>query len=133
MQIRELSPSELHEGFPLLKTLRLDLTATQFERFIASQFPRDYRPIGAYERGVLHIYAGVTLRENLELGRYLIVEDFAVREHHEHLSKEMIDFLGDYARMHTCSAVIVWGRQKGLSLKDLEGYRPKRDGWIKQF
>lgn len=133
MQIRELSPSELQEGLPLLKTLRPDLTDTQFERFIASQFPRDYRPLGAYEKGILQIYAGVSLRENLELGRYLIVEDFAVREHYDHLSQEMIDFLGDYARMHSCCAVLVWGKQKGLRLKDLEGYRPKRDGWIKRL
>jgi hypothetical protein len=133
VQFRELSASELVEGFALLTTLRTELTSDQFDAFITSQYPKDYRPIGAYERGELQIYAGVSIRENLELGRYLIIDDFAVYEGHEHLSREMIDYLGDYAKMHKCQSILVWGKQQGLSINDLSGFRPKRDGFIKTF
>lgn len=131
MQFRELSASELTKGFILLSTFRSELTLEQFEAFIASQYPKDYRAIGAYERGELRIYAGVSLRENLELGRYLIVDDFVSREGYEHLSREMVDYLGDYAKMHQCHHLMVWGKHQGITLKDLEGFRPKRDGYIK--
>jgi hypothetical protein len=133
LQIRELSPSELVEGFALLTTLRLELTSDQFDAFITSQYPRDYRPIGAYERGELQIYAGVSIRENLELGRHLIIDDFAVYEGYEHKSKEMISYLEDYAKIHKCQTLLVWGKQRGLSINDLSGFRPKRDGFIKTF
>lgn len=131
MQIRELSPSELVEGFALLTTLRLELTSDQFDAFITSQYPRDYRPIGAYERGELQIYAGVSIRENLELGRHLIIDDFAVYEGYENKSKEMISYLEDYAKIHKCQTLLVWGKQRGLSINDLSGFRPKRDGFIR--
>lgn len=129
MQIRELSPSELDEGYVLLNTLHLELTPDQFATFIASQFPRDYRPIGAYERGNLRIYAGIAIRENLEIGRHLILDDFVADAGYEHLSKEVIDFLRDYAKIHGCKEIIVFGKKRGLSIDDLEGFRPKRDGY----
>lgn len=131
MQFRELSASELTEGFILLSTLRLELTLERFETFIASQYPKDYRSIGAYERGELRIYAGVSIRENLELGRHLIVDDFVAREGYEHLSREMVDYLSDYAKMYQCQNILVWGKQRGISIDDLRGFRPKRDGFIK--
>lgn len=131
MQFRELSASELVEGFALLTTLRPELTSEAFDAFITAQYPKDYRPIGAYERGELQIYAGVSIRENLELGRHLIIDDFAAHEGYEYLSREMIDFLGDYAKMHKCQSVLMWGKQRGLSIDDLDGFRPKRDGFIK--
>lgn len=131
MQFRELSASEFAEGFALLTTLRPELTSEAFDAFITSQYPKDYRPIGAYQRGELQIYAGVSIRENLELGRYLIIDDFAAHEGYEHLSREMIDYLGDYAKMHKCQSVLVWGKQRGLSFDDLSGFRPKRDGFVK--
>jgi hypothetical protein len=133
MQFRELSPSELMESYTLLSELRTELTSDQFDTFITSQYPKNYRPIGAYERGELRIYAGVSIRENLELGRHLIVDDFAVREGYENLSREMVDYLGDYAKMYKCQAILVWGKQQGLTLDDLQGFRPKRDGFIKIF
>ncbi len=131
MQFRELSASELVEGFALLTTLYPDLTSDQFDAFITSQYPKDYRPIGAYQRGELQIYAGVSIRENLELGRHLIVDDFASHEGCEHLSGEMVDYLCDYAKMYKCQSVLVWGKQRGLSINDLSGFRPKRDGFTK--
>jgi len=131
VQIRELSANELDLGYTLLSTLRLELTSERFESFIASQFPKDYRPIGAYVRGDLHIYAGVSIRENLELGRHLILDDFVVREGYEPMVQEMIDFLNDYAKMHLCSSLLIWGSHRGLKLEHLKGYRPKRDGFIK--
>ncbi|HEX5623721.1 MAG TPA: hypothetical protein VFX57_04710 [Sulfuricurvum sp.] len=131
MQIRELSAGELTQGYALLSTLRLDLTSEEFESFIASHFPKDYRPIGAYTRGDLHIYAGVSIRENLELGRHLILDDFVVREGYETMAQEMIDFLNDYAKMHNCLCVLILGTHKGLKWEHLNGFRPKRDGFIK--
>lgn len=129
MQIRELSPSELDEGYALLSTLRFELTPEQFAAFITSRFPKDYRPIGAYERGTLRIYAGIALRENLEIGRHLIIDDFVTDAGYEHLSKEVIDFLRDYAKMHGCREILIFGKQSGLSINDLEGFRPRRDGY----
>lgn len=133
MQFRELSPSELVEGFALLTTLRPELTSEAFDAFITSQYPKDYRPIGAYQRGELQVYAGVSIRENLELGRHLIVDDFVTYGGCEHLSREMVDYLGDYAKMHKCQSILVWGKQRGLSINDLSEFRPKRDGFIKIF
>lgn len=129
MQIRELSSSELDEGYALLNTLRPELTSDQFDTFITSQFPKDYRPIGAYERGDLRIYAGVAIRENLEIGRHLLIDDFVADAGYEHLSKEVIDFLKDYAKIQGCKQLILFGKQRGLSIDDLEGFRPKRDGY----
>ncbi|MDO9056895.1 MAG: hypothetical protein Q7U69_10145 [Sulfuricurvum sp.] len=131
MQFRELSASELVEGFALLTTLRPELTSEAFDAFITSQYPKDYRPIGAYQRGELQIYAGVSIRENLELGRHLIVDDFVTYSGCEHLSREMIDYLVDYAKMYKCRSLLVWGKQQGISIDDLAGFRPKRDGYIK--
>lgn len=133
MQIRELSLSELDEGFELLRILRFETSFEQFKTFISSQYPQSYRPLGAYERGDLRIYAGVSIRENLELGRHLMVDDFIAREGFEHLSREMIDFLGDYAKMHGCKSIFIWGNQRGIKLEILKGFRPKRDGFIKIF
>jgi len=133
LQFRELSASELVEGFALLTTLRPELTSDQFDAFITSQYPKDYRPIGAYQRGELQIYAGVSIRENLELGRHLIVDDFVTYGGYEHLSRGMIDYLVDYAKIYKCQSILVWGKQQGLNLNDLEGFRPKRDGFIKTF
>lgn len=131
MQFRELSATEHTEGFALLSTLRAELTLDQFEAFLASHYPKDYRPIGAYERGKLRIYAGVSIRENLELGRHLIVDDFTALEGYYHLSAEMIDYLADYAKMYQCQSILLWGKQRGISIDDLSGFRPKRDGYIK--
>lgn len=131
MQFRELSASELVEGFALLTTLRTELTSDQFDAFITSQYPKDYRPIGAYQRGELQIYAGVSIRENLELGRHLIIDDFVTYSGCESLSREMIDYLIDYAKIHTCESILLWGKQQGISISDLEGFRPKRDAYIK--
>lgn len=131
MQFRELSPSELVEGFALLTTLRPELTPETFDTFITSQYPKDYRPIGAYQRGELQVYAGVSIRENLELGRHLIVDDFVTCIGYENLSGEMVDYLCDYAKMHKCQSILVWGKQRGISIDDLSGFRPKRDGFIK--
>ena len=131
MQFRELSSTELSEGYLLLSTLRIDLTSDRFDEFILSRYPKDYRPIGAYERGELRIYAGVCIRENLELGRYLNVDDFVTCEGYGYLSGEMIDYLSDYAKMHKCMSILFWGKQQGVSIDDLRGFRPKRDGYIK--
>lgn len=133
MQFRELSSSELNEGYTLLATLRTELTEDQFETFITSQYPKDYRPIGAYERGELRIYAGVSIRENLEFGRYLIVDDFVADEGYEHFSREMVDYLGDYAKMYKCTHLFFFSKNQGLSLYDLQGFRPKRDGFIRML
>ncbi|MFY9143000.1 hypothetical protein [Sulfuricurvum sp.] len=133
MQFRELSASELVEGFALLTTLRPELTSDQFDAFITSQYPKDYRPIGAYQRGELQVYAGVSIRENLELGRHLIVDDFVTYNGCEHLSREMIDYLCDYAKIYKCQSLVVWGQQRGLKINDLDGFRPKRDSFIKIF
>ncbi|MDD2368989.1 MAG: hypothetical protein PHQ90_06770 [Sulfuricurvum sp.] len=131
MQFRELSSTELDEGYTLLSTLRTELTSEAFDTFITAQYPKDYRPIGAYERGELRIYAGVSIRENLELGRHLIVDDFVAHDGYEHLSLEMVDYLSDYAKMYKCQSILVWGKQRGISIDDLKGFRPKRDGFIK--
>jgi hypothetical protein len=133
VQFRELSASELVEGFSLLTTLRTELTADHFDAFISSQYPKDYRPIGAYQRGELQIYAGVSIRENLELGRHLIINDFVTYSGYEHLSREMIDYLSDYAKLHKCKSILVWGKQRGLSITDLEEFRPKRDVYLKSL
>jgi hypothetical protein len=133
VQFRELSPSELVEGFSLLTTLRPELTSEAFDTFITSQYPKEYRPIGAYQRGELQVYAGVSIRENLELGRHLIVDDFVTYSGCENLSREMVDYLCDYAKIHNCHTIFVWGKQRGLSINDLSEFRPKRDGFIKML
>ncbi len=131
MQFRELAASELVEAFALLTSLRPELTSEAFDAFITSQYPKEYRPIGAYQRGELQVYAGVSIQENLELGRYLIVDDFVTHQGCEHLSREMIDYLCDYAKMYKCQNILVWGKQRGISINDLVEFRPKRDGFIK--
>lgn len=131
MQFRELSSSELEGGYELLSTLRIDLTEDDFLAYIAAHHPQTYRPIGAYQRGELTVYAGVSIHENLELGRYLLIDDLAATENNRHHIREMVDYLCDYAKMHKCKCVIAWGRQRGLQLEDLKAFRPKRDGFIK--
>lgn len=131
MQFRELSSSELEEGYHLLCMLRIDLTEDDFLAYIAGQHPQTYRPIGAYERGELAIYAGVSIHENLELGRYLVIDDLSATDKHKHHVREMVDYLCDYAKMHKCKSVLLWGKQRGLQLEDLKAFRPKRDGFIK--
>lgn len=131
MQFRELSSSELEEGYHLLCTLRIDLTEDQFSTYISGQYPQTYRPIGAYQRGELAVYAGVSIHENLELGRYLLIDDLAAMDHNQHHVCEMVDYLCDYAKIHNCKCVIAWGKQRGLQLADLKEFRPKRDGFIK--
>jgi hypothetical protein len=131
MQIRELSENELEQAYHLLCTLRLDLTIEQYETFLLGCYPKDYRAIGALQQGTLVVYAGICIRENLEIGRHLVIDDFVANEDYEHKSAEMIDFLNDYAKMHKCSCLTIFGKQKGLKLEDLEGFRPKRDGFIK--
>ncbi|MBD3809476.1 MAG: hypothetical protein IE884_03005 [Sulfuricurvum sp.] len=131
MQFRELAASELVEAFALLTTLHPELTSDAFDVFITEHYPKEYRPIGAYQQSDLQVYAGVSIRENLELGRHLIIDDFITHEGCEHLSREMIDFLCDYAKLRTCQCIVVWGKQRGISIDDLYGFRPKRDGFIK--
>lgn len=131
MQFRELSSSELDEGFSLLTSLRLDLTPEHYANYINTYSPHTYRPIGAFEKGILAIYTGVSIHENLELGRYLIIDDFAVHTGYERYTREMIDYISDYAKMYSCTSIVLWGRQRGISLNDLKGFRPKRDGYIK--
>lgn len=131
MQFRELSSSELEEGYHLLCTLRIDLTEDDFLAYVTAQHPQTYRPIGAYQRGELTVYAGVSIHENLELGRYLLIDDLVAMDNNQHHVCEMVDYLCDYAKMHKCKCVIAWGRQRGLQLADLKEFRPKRDGFIK--
>ncbi|MBN2870478.1 MAG: hypothetical protein JXK04_05930 [Campylobacterales bacterium] len=133
MQIRELSPSERDDGFALLSALHPDLTSDQFNNFLISHSPQTYRPIGAYERNVLCIYAGVSIHENLALGRYLQIDDFVVREEDEKSTGEMIEFLGDYAKLHRCQNILLLGKNRGLRIEDLKGFRPKRDGFLKRL
>ncbi|MDP2076520.1 MAG: hypothetical protein Q8N01_10975 [Sulfuricurvum sp.] len=131
MQFRELSSSELEEGYRLLSTLRIDLTEDDFLTYIVAQHPQTYRPIGAYQRGELAVYAGVSIHENFELGRYLLIDDLVASENHSHHIREMVDYLCDYAKMHKCKSIIAWGKQRGLQMGDLKEFRPKRDGFIK--
>jgi hypothetical protein len=131
VQFRELSSSELEEGYRLLSTLRIDLTEDDFLTYIVAQHPQTYRPIGAYQRGELAVYAGVSIHENLELGRYLLIDDLVASENYSHHVREMIDYLCDYAKMHKCKSIIAWGQQRGLQMGDLKEFRPKRDGFIK--
>jgi len=133
MQFRELSSSELEGGYQLLCTLRIDLTQDDFLTYIAAQHPQTYRPIGAYQRGELAVYAGVSIHENLELGRYLLIDDLVATHDNQHHVREMVDYLCDYAKMHKCTCVIAWGKQRGLQLEDLHAFRPKRDGFIKML
>lgn len=133
MQFRELSSSELGEGYQLLSTLRIELSEDDFLTYIAAQHPQIYRPIGAYERGELAIYAGISIHENFELGRYLLIDDLVAPVNHKHHVREMIDYLSDYAKMHKCTSIILWGTHTGLTSEDLEGFRPKRNGFIKIF
>jgi len=131
MQFRELSSSELEAGYHLLSTLRIDLPEDDFLAYIAAYHPLTYRPIGAYQRGELTIYAGVSIHENFELGRYLLIDDLVASVNHKHYVHEMVDYLSDYAKMHKCTSVIVWGTHIGLTSEDLEAFRPKRNGFIK--
>lgn len=131
MQFRELSSSELEEGYHLVSTLRLDLSEDDFLTYVAAHHPQTYRPIGAYQRGELAVYAGVSLHENLELGRYLLIDDLVAADKHKHHVREMVDYLCDYAKMHKCKSILLWGAQRGLQLQDLKEFRPKRDGFIK--
>jgi len=101
--------------------------------YIATHHPQTYRPIGAYQRGELAVYAGVSIHENLEIGHYLMIDDLVASDKHNHHIQEMLDYLCDYAKMHKCTSIILWGTHIGLTLKDLEGFRPKRDGFIKIF
>ena len=133
MQFRELSSSELEGGYQLLSTLRIDLAEDDFLTYIAAQHPQTYRPIGAYQRGELAVYAGVSIHENLEFGRYLLIDDLVAAEKNDHHVREMVDYLCDYAKMHKCKCVIAWGKQRGLQLEDLKEFRPKRDGFIKML
>lgn len=131
MQFRELSPNELPHGFALLSSLRPELDETTFQTFVSENSPLHYRPLGAFQRGLLIGYAGVSLRENLELGRHLLIDDLVMQEGAEYYAAEMIDFLEDYAKMHGCQWIILFTKGKGLTLEDLDGFRPKRDGFIK--
>ncbi len=131
MQFRELSSNELVEGYTLLNTHRIDLSEDDFLAYIATHHPQTYRPIGAYARGELTVYAGVSLHENLELGHYLLIDDLVAHQDNTRYVREMIDYLCDYAKMHKCTSIIVWGKQSGLSLEDLKEFRPKRDEFIK--
>ena len=131
MQFRELGASELDAAYGLLKMVRIDLNPDAFATFINTHSPHTYRPLGAFEQGELTLYAGVSVHENLELGRYLLIDDFVAREGDESIAADMFDFLGDYAKMHQCRAVVLWGSHRGIKLKDLAGFRPKRDGFIK--
>lgn len=133
MQFRELSSGELKGGYYLLSTLRIDLTEDDFLTYIATHHPQTYRPIGAYQGGKLAVYAGVSIHENLELGRYLMIDDLAAAEDNHHHVREMVDYLCDYAKMHKCKSIILWGKQRGLQLGDLKEFRPKRDGFIKHL
>ncbi len=131
MQFRELSSQELEAGYHLLSTLRIDLTEDDFMTYIAAQHPQTYRSIGAYQRGELAVYAGVSIHENLELGRYLLINDLVAAQNNHHHVREMVDYLGDYAKIHKCKSLIIWGKQRGLQLENLTAFRPKRDGFIK--
>lgn len=133
MQFRELSSNELSEGYSLLSSLRMELEENHFHLFLSANSPSLYRPLGAFERGYLVSYAGVSIRENLELGRHLIIDDFVMREGYENHASQMIDFIEDYGKMHGCKSVLLWGKMSGLRLEDLNGFRPKRDGFIKTF
>lgn len=133
MQFRELSSSELEGGYHLLSTLRIDLTEDDFMTYITTHHPQTYRPIGAYERRELAIYAGISIHENFELGRYLLIDDLVASVNHKHHVREMVDYLSDYAKMHKCTSIILWGTHIGLTSEDLEGFRPRRNGFIKIF
>jgi len=133
MQFRELSSNELSEGYSLLCSLRLELEENAFHLFLSANSPSLYRPLGAFDRGFLVSYAGVSIRENFESGRHLIIDDFVMREGSESHASEMIDFLEDYGKMHGCKVILLFGKMKGLCLEDLDGFRPKRDGFIKNL
>lgn len=133
MQFRELSSNELEEGYTLLNTLRIDLIEDDFLAYITAQHPQTYRPIGAYRRGELTVYAGVSIHENLELGRYLLIDDLVASDENTSYIAEMINYLSDYAKVHKCKSIIMWGKQRGLQLGDLKEFHPKRDGFIKIF
>jgi hypothetical protein len=132
MQFRELASSELDKAYALLRTLRPDLSAEHYAAYINLHSPHTYRPLGAYERENLSIYCGISIHENLELGRYMIIDDLVAREEAERHVSEMIAFLNDYAKMYHCTSIFLWGEQKGVKIGDLAGFRPKRDGFIKK-
>lgn len=134
MQCRELIASELDTAFPLLQTIRPDLEPETFAHFLNIHSPSTYRPLGGYTRGELKIYAGVSIHENLELGRYLFIDDLAVVVTcSDKEIVEMLAYIEDYGKIYQCQIVMLWGKNSGIRYELLKGFRPKRDGYIKQI
>lgn len=131
MQFRELGRTEMDDAFSLLLSLHPDLTPESFAAFINANSPHTYRPLGAFERNILSVYAGVSLHENLTWGRYLAIDDFIHTDTENAKSNEMIEYVCDFAKMHGCKAVLLIGKYGGIKLEDLSGFRPKRDGFIR--
>ncbi len=132
MQCRELIASELDTAFTLLHTIRPDLELEQFAHFLNTHSPITYRPLGGYVRGEFTIYAGVSIHENLELGRYLLIDDFAAKPmSSDREIVEMLAYIEDYAKIYQCQTVMLWGKNSGIRYELLQGFRPKRDGYIK--
>ncbi len=124
MQFRELSLDEIVDNFETISLHYIDLDIDNFREFLEKNHPSSYRAIGAFERGELLIYAGVSIRENLSYGLFIEVEEF-ISQNRLH-TKEMLDFINDYAKLYGCKKILLNTPAIGLNIDDLADYTPAR-------
>lgn len=102
MQIRELSLKELYEAYELVKKLR-DISYEEFED-IVYESKDNYIMLGAFFRGEIKGYAGISILTTLKDKRHIRVFDIIADD--EKSLFELKEYIQDYAKISMAKKVI---------------------------
>ena len=108
MQIRELNLTELDIAFELISQLYPTLSYDEYEDLIYQMQDKKYKIFGLFEKESLLCYAGVSVDTTLIHKRHLYIHDLVTTSSRrfQGLSKEMLIYLRDYAKMLQCESLI---------------------------
>lgn len=122
MQFRELSRDEILGSHELLLELYPDLDIDYFSEFLERN--EKYKALTAIEGDKVIAYTGITSSENLRDGSVLTVQEFISLD--KNYTKEMLDFIYDYAKLYRYKKIVLKKDVIGLDIKHLGEYAPER-------
>lgn len=108
VKIRELTPAEMPQLFPLIKQLNPDINRAEFARFLKEAIQGGYRCLGAFQGKKLVGACGIWIMSRFWCGRFLEVDNLVVDQHQRNdgIGKLLMQKVERLAHAEKCRVVL---------------------------
>lgn len=109
MQIREISLTELHIAYEILRYKQENITYKEFEDLIYEMKKENYKIIMIINKEKPVTYAGIKIETNLLFKKHLHLYELVtnIEEKTIYYNHEMILYLIDYAKINMCKNILL--------------------------